>query len=77
MYLIGQTDRSGYDKDVITNMKTRTVNKKKVVAPSQGTTRLAENKTFPQLTAVMWMNRLAHAATNALAPHLCGLSLLN
>ncbi|POM73266.1 Hypothetical protein PHPALM_9902 [Phytophthora palmivora] len=59
MYLTGtiQTDRSGYAKDVVTKMKTRTVNKKKVVIPSQGTTKLAENKMFPQLTAVMWMDR--------------------
>ncbi|POM81815.1 LOW QUALITY PROTEIN: Hypothetical protein PHPALM_164 [Phytophthora palmivora] len=60
MYLTGtiQTDRSGYAKDVITKKKTRIVNKQKVMAPPQGTTKLAENKRFPQLTAVMWMDRL-------------------
>ncbi|KAG3251122.1 hypothetical protein PI124_g4276 [Phytophthora idaei] len=57
MYLTGtiQTDRSGYAKDAITKM--RTVNKKKVVVPPQGTTQLAENKLFPPLTALMWMDR--------------------
>ncbi|KAG2828856.1 hypothetical protein PC110_g7902 [Phytophthora cactorum] len=59
MYLTGtiQTDRSGYTKDVITKMKTRTVNKRKVVVPPQGATKLAENKLFPSLTAVIWMDR--------------------
>eukprot|EP00644_Phytophthora_capsici_P014266 jgi/Phyca11/99410/e_gw1.3.454.1 len=59
MYLTGtiSVDRSGFAKDVVTKMKTKTVNKKKVVIPAQGTTKLAENKRFPQLTAVMWMDR--------------------
>ncbi|POM58893.1 LOW QUALITY PROTEIN: Hypothetical protein PHPALM_36399 [Phytophthora palmivora] len=60
MYLTGtiQTVRSGYAKYIITKKKTRIVNKQKVMVPSQGTTKLAENKRFPQLTAVMWMDRL-------------------
>lgn len=59
MYLTGtiSVDRSGFAKDVVTKMKTKTVNKKKVTIPAQGTTKLAENKRFPQLTAVMWMDR--------------------
>ncbi|KAE8960380.1 hypothetical protein PR001_g30404, partial [Phytophthora rubi] len=59
MYLIGtiQTDRSGYAKGMITSKKVRTVNKRKVVVPPQGTTKLAQNKMFPQVTAVMWMDR--------------------
>ncbi|KAE9164544.1 hypothetical protein PF004_g29790 [Phytophthora fragariae] len=60
VYLTGtiQTDRSGYAKNVITKKKTRTVNKQNVMVPPQGTTKFAENKQFPQLTAVMWMDRL-------------------
>ncbi|KAE8960401.1 hypothetical protein PR001_g30397, partial [Phytophthora rubi] len=59
MYLTGtiQTDRSGYAKGVITSKKVRTVNKRKVVVPPQGTTKLAQNKMFPQVTAAMWMDR--------------------
>ncbi|EGZ29528.1 hypothetical protein PHYSODRAFT_422121, partial [Phytophthora sojae] len=60
LYITGtiQTDRSGYTKNVITKKKTKQVNKRKVMVPPQGTTKLAENKQFPQLTAVMWMDRL-------------------
>ncbi|EGZ05446.1 hypothetical protein PHYSODRAFT_373869, partial [Phytophthora sojae] len=59
VYLTGtiQTDRSGYAKGVITSKKVRTVNKRKVVVPPQGTTKLAQNKMFPQVTAAMWMDR--------------------
>ncbi|KAE9338528.1 hypothetical protein PR003_g11453 [Phytophthora rubi] len=60
VYLTGtiQTDRSGCAKNVITKKNTRTVNNQKVMVPSHGTTKFAENKQFPQLTAVMWMDRL-------------------
>ncbi|EGZ18746.1 hypothetical protein PHYSODRAFT_504012, partial [Phytophthora sojae] len=60
LYITGatQTDRSGYAKNVITKKNTKQVNKRKVMVPPQGTTKLAENKQFPQLTAVMWMDRL-------------------
>ncbi|KAE9019498.1 hypothetical protein PR001_g13862 [Phytophthora rubi] len=59
MYLTGtiQTDRAGYAKEVVTAKKTRTVNKRKVMVPPQGTTKIAQNKQFPQLTAAMWMDR--------------------
>ncbi|KAG1698226.1 hypothetical protein DVH05_028602 [Phytophthora capsici] len=59
MYLTGtiQTDRSGYAKGVITTKQTKTVNKKKVMVPPQGTIKLAQNKRFPQITAAMWMDR--------------------
>ncbi|GMF27188.1 unnamed protein product [Phytophthora fragariaefolia] len=59
LYLTGtiQTDRSGYAKDVITAKITRTVNKRKVIEPPQGTTKLAQNKLLPQITAAMWMDR--------------------
>ncbi|GMF30512.1 unnamed protein product [Phytophthora fragariaefolia] len=59
LYLTGtiQTDRSGYTKDVITAKKTRTVNKRKVIEPPQGTTKLAQNKLLPQITAAMWVDR--------------------
>ncbi|KAE9342992.1 hypothetical protein PR003_g9193 [Phytophthora rubi] len=59
MYLTGtiQTDRAGYAKEVVAAKKTRTVNKRKFVVPSQGTTKIAQNKQFPQLTAAMWMDR--------------------
>ncbi|GMF31981.1 unnamed protein product [Phytophthora fragariaefolia] len=58
-YLTGtmQTDRSGYVKDVITAKTTRTVNKRKVIEPPQGLTKLAQNKLFPQITAAMWTDR--------------------
>ncbi|KAE8906387.1 hypothetical protein PF005_g30348 [Phytophthora fragariae] len=59
LYLTGtiQTDRSGYAKDVVTAKKTKTVIKRKVVVPPQDTTKLAQNKLFPQITAAMWMDR--------------------
>ncbi|POM79510.1 Hypothetical protein PHPALM_2804, partial [Phytophthora palmivora] len=59
MYLTGtiQTDRSGYAKGVVTSKKYRTVNKRKAMVPLQGTIKLAENKSIPQLTAAMWMDR--------------------
>ncbi|KAE8965895.1 hypothetical protein PR001_g28583 [Phytophthora rubi] len=59
LYLTGtiQPDRSRYAKDVVTAKKTKTVNKRKVVVPPQGTTKLAQNKLFPQITAAMWMDR--------------------
>ncbi|KAE8902088.1 hypothetical protein PF003_g14234 [Phytophthora fragariae] len=58
-YITGtiKTDRSGYAKDVVTAKDYKTVNKKKVMVPPQGTIKLAQNKQFPQLTAAMWMDR--------------------
>ncbi|OWZ08758.1 hypothetical protein PHMEG_00018648 [Phytophthora megakarya] len=51
MYLTGtiQTDRSGYAQGVITSKKYRTVNKRKVTVPPQGTIKLAENKRIQKL----------------------------
>ncbi|GMF48696.1 unnamed protein product [Phytophthora fragariaefolia] len=59
MYLTGtiQTDRSGYVKGVITTKDVKTVNKKKITIPAQGTVKLAQNKRFSQVTAAMWMDR--------------------
>ncbi|KAG4044940.1 hypothetical protein PC123_g19629 [Phytophthora cactorum] len=59
MYLTGtiQTDRSGFAKEIITTKKYKTVNRKKVLIPPQGTIKLAQNKKFPQVTAAMWMDR--------------------
>ncbi|KAG2815348.1 hypothetical protein PC112_g13912 [Phytophthora cactorum] len=56
MYLTGtiQTDRSGFAKEIITN---KTVNRKMVLIPPQGTIKLAQNKKFPQVTAAIWMDR--------------------
>ncbi|GMF48922.1 unnamed protein product [Phytophthora fragariaefolia] len=58
IYLTGtiSTDRSGYAKDVATSKSYKTVNKKKIMVPPQGTIKIAENKRFPQITAVMWMD---------------------
>ncbi|KAE9357979.1 hypothetical protein PF008_g2887 [Phytophthora fragariae] len=52
-----KTDRSGYAKDVVTAKDFKTVNKKKVMVPPQGTIKLAQNKQIPQLTAAMWVDR--------------------
>ncbi|GMF15847.1 unnamed protein product [Phytophthora fragariaefolia] len=59
MYLTGtiQTDRAGYAKRVITKKEIRQVNKQKIVIPPQGTIKLAANERFPQLTAIMSMDR--------------------
>ncbi|KAG3148311.1 hypothetical protein PC128_g23629 [Phytophthora cactorum] len=59
IYLKGtiQTDRSGFAKEIITTKKHKTVNRKKVLVPPQGTIKLAQNKKFPQVTAAMWMDR--------------------
>ncbi|KAG3252036.1 hypothetical protein PI124_g3355 [Phytophthora idaei] len=50
MYLTGtiQTDRSGFAKEIITTKKYKTVNRKKVLIPPQGTIKLAQNKKFPR-----------------------------
>ncbi|KAG2823093.1 hypothetical protein PC111_g10372 [Phytophthora cactorum] len=59
MYLTGtiQTDCSWFAKEIITTKKYKTVNRKKVMIPPQGTIKLAQNKKFPQVTAAMWMDR--------------------
>ncbi|KAE9168063.1 hypothetical protein PF004_g28617 [Phytophthora fragariae] len=58
-YITGtiKTDRTGYAKGVITAKDYKTVNKKKVMIPPQGTIKLAQSLRFPQLTAAMWMDR--------------------
>ncbi|ETL47635.1 hypothetical protein L916_02633 [Phytophthora nicotianae] len=59
MYITGtiQTDRAGYAKGVVTAKKYKTVNKRRIMQPPQGTIKLAQNKRFPQLTAAMGMDR--------------------
>jgi len=59
MYITGtiQTDSAGYAPGVVTAKKYKTVNKRKILVPPQGTIKLAENKQFPQITACMWMDR--------------------
>ncbi|OWY92078.1 hypothetical protein PHMEG_00039065 [Phytophthora megakarya] len=59
MYLTGtiQTDKSGYAQGVVTSKKFKTVNKRQVMVPPQGTVKFAENKGFPIITAAMYMDR--------------------
>ena len=59
MYITGtiQTDRTGYAAKLVTAKKYKTVNKRKILVPPQGTIKLAQNKRFPQITAAMWMDR--------------------
>lgn len=59
MYLTGtiQTDRTGYADGVVTSKKYKQVNGRKEVVPPQGTVKMAENKMFPAITALMWMDR--------------------
>jgi hypothetical protein len=59
IYLTGtiSTDRSGYAKDLVTSKSYKTVKKKKIPLPPQGTIKIAESKRFPQITAALWMYR--------------------
>ncbi|KAG3093428.1 hypothetical protein PI125_g16856 [Phytophthora idaei] len=59
MYITGtiQTRMTGYAKGVKTEKKVKTVNGVNELDPPSGTIKLAENKPFPQITAVMWMDR--------------------
>ncbi|KAG3114840.1 hypothetical protein PI125_g6061 [Phytophthora idaei] len=59
MYITGtiQMRMAGYAKGVKTEKAHKTVNGVKEFVPPQGTTKLAENKMFPQITAAMWMDR--------------------
>ena len=59
MYITGtiQTDRTGYAAKLVTAKQYKTVNKRKILVPPQGTIKLAQNKRFPQITAAMWMDR--------------------
>ncbi|OWZ11277.1 LOW QUALITY PROTEIN: hypothetical protein PHMEG_00015727 [Phytophthora megakarya] len=51
MYITGTIGRA------VTSKKYKTVNTQKVMVPPQGTVKLAQNKKFQQITAVMWMDR--------------------